>query len=207
MNTVLNRVFRAKVEQSEDIARGVKKLTFVMDSTFNFIAGQYVWVEIPILKENDPKGNRRAFSIFNIHDRENTIEIIARISESAYKQQLFELNTGDEVIIHGPFGSAFVVDEDNYPQNIIMIAGGVGIAAFKPVLEAIRTRSIPMKCYLVYVNNDSESTPNLKELDLLKSNGIFDYKVKYEKFTRDDIKALPSPISSTTQWWIAGPQG
>ncbi len=204
--TTTKKLFAAKVSSVETVAQGVKKFTFTIDGPFVFSIGQYVWVEIPKLEINDLKGSRRAFSICSIPNKENTISIVGRISESGYKQSLFALAVNDGVVIHGPFGSSFVLDEHS-PKNIMMLAGGVSIAVILPTLEAIKKQSLPITCFLVYLNNNEAGTPFLSELELIKNScSFFDYTVKYERFIWSDIKDVYATSKGETRWWIVGCQ-
>ncbi len=168
---------------------------------------QYVWVEIPNLAIKDVRGNRRAFSILNTKNDDNFVEIVARFSESGYKQSLFALDTGDDVTLYGPFGNSFVIDEKT-PDNIIMIAGGVGIAAFLPMINTIKNEKLKQRSYLIYLNKDEESTPFLDELKGLKKNmDFFDYSTVYDKLSVHCINSINKDLKNNAQWWIAGSQG
>ncbi len=207
MENFMQKKFNAKVLNFEILAKGVKKITIKVNENFSFLPWQYIWIEIPNMKIEDAHGNRRAFSIFNNISADNTIEIIARISESGYKQSLFALEAGDDVIVHGPFGDSFIVSEDHLPNHIVMIAGGIGIAAFLQLVETISKRKFKTKCFLVYLNNSPESTPFIEELKLLKKkNKFFDYVISYENFSWNNVSKISSEFSSG-EWWIAGPQG
>lgn len=208
MERVPQKVFKATVFATEMVAEGVKKITFKISEPFSFLTGQYVWAEIPELKTKDSRGNRRAFSICNVPNKENTISIVTRISESGYKQTLFALSVGHEMKIHGPFGSSFVLhNHKSTGGNIIMIAGGVGIAAFLAIIEAIKNQTLSAKIFLVYLNTNKEMTPFLKELDALKrNNNFFDYTVKYNFFSWKYVKDAYKSLDCNTEWWVSGPQ-
>lgn len=206
MEEIKNKIFRAKVVSSESIAQGVIKITLKIESVFNYLPWQYVWIEIPTLTHPDPKGNRRAFSILNAKSDDNTIQIIVRMRESGYITTLFSLKPGDEVKIHGPFGHSFIIDQ-NSKNNIIMIAGGVGIAAFMPMIKTIRDKKYPIRCYLVYLNRSPEKTPFLSELEeIKKGSDFFDFSVKYTYFTWKDVSDIRNQLGSESKWWITGPQ-
>ncbi len=207
MKNFSQKLFSGSVVKVDVVAQGIKKITIKISAPFDFLAWQYVWVEIPELKFPDPRGSRRAFSIINTINSDNTIEIVARISESGYKQSLFALATGDSLIIHGPFGNSFVVSTEHQPKYIVMIAGGVGIAAFLPMIETIKIKGYDIKCYLIYLNNKPESTPFLQELQLLKKGGdFFDFHVKYEYFSWSDVKDITMGLTTGIEWWVAGSQ-
>jgi PAS domain S-box-containing protein len=126
--------------------------------------------------------------------------------ESGYITTLFSLVLGDEVKIHGPFGHSFIIDQSS-KNNIIMIAGGVGIAAFMPMIKTIRDKKYPIKCYLVYLNRSPEKTPFLSELEeIKKGSDFFDFSVKYTYFTWKDVSDICNQLGSESKWWITGPQ-
>lgn len=207
MDQFENKIFSATVTESEVIAEGVKQITFKLDDLFIFQPWQYVWIEIPTLIIPDTKGNRRAFSILNSSREDNTIGIVVRASERGYTQSLVALKKGDTVRIHGPFGNSFVVEEEHQPDHIMMIAGGVGIAAFLPMLHTIQKKSYRTKCHLVYLNKNKEGTPFLTELEALKQGGdFFDYTVSYEYFSWNDVRSIVSKMTGDVEWWVAGPQ-
>jgi len=71
-------------------------------------------------------------SISSIND--NLIEItVQKIGEGTSK--LFELREGDSIGIRGPFGNSF-----NYEnaKNILVVGGGMGVAALTTLIEALR---------------------------------------------------------------------
>lgn len=207
MDNLPIKKFKASILKVEVLALGVKKFTLKVSTPFSFEYWHYIWLEIILPGKGDPKGNRRAFSIVNLPNSDNTVEIVARISDSIYKQNMFALNEGEEVIIHGPFGSSFIVD-DKSNKNIVMIAGGLGIAAFLPVLDSIKERGVPVKCFLVYLNRDEKSTPYIDTLKKFKrkNSSWFDYQISYERFTFSDISKTNLNTYENVRYFITGKQ-
>ena len=208
MEYIPQKLFKATVSSIEIVAQGVKKFTFKIDEPFSFSAGQYVWIEISEMKVNDLKGNRRAFTICNVPNQENTISITTRISNSGYKQTLFAVDIGDNVKIHGPFGSAFILNHDKPKSTcIVMIAGGLGVASFLAAIEAAKNQLPRVKIFLIYLNNNKETTPFLSYLEELKNdNTFFDYKVTYDFFSFDYVRDTCIGSYNDATWWISGPQ-
>lgn len=199
-------IYRAHLDASQDVAVGVKKITIQLEEAFSYKPWQYVWVEIPQLAIPDPQGSRRAFSILNAPNADNKIDILLRASASGYKQSIFALEPGAPLRIHGPFGSSFAVSEDHHPEQIIMLAGGVGIAPFYKMAELVSTYANPPQLHLIYLNKSEEQTPFLHELEEQQKYKHFSLHTSYQPLAADDLKKLPNITDSQTKWWIAGPQ-
>ncbi len=150
----LKKKFSAKILRISDLSGDVKEFTLKIDEPFVFNPGQYVWVELPALITPDPHGERRAFSICNLSDSQNTIKIIARLSPSGFKQTLFGLKEGGAVNIHGPFGPLKFPEDTGIP--VICVAGGVGIAPFAGLIPDSALDSPKRKIVLITVNRNGE---------------------------------------------------
>lgn len=131
-----DKIHNAKIIETKIVTFGVIEISIKVEDVFNFVAGQYIWLEIPYLTSPDPRGNRRAFSICNSPNNDNLLKIIFRTGMSGFKQSLASLGVGDKVLVHGPFGISFTLDE-NTPQNLILIAGGTGIAPFLSIIADV----------------------------------------------------------------------
>ena len=78
-------------------------------------------------------------SISNIN--EDLIEItVQRIGEGTTK--LFELDVGDPIGIRGPFGNSFKFEDF---KNILVVGGGMGIAALTTLIDALRDKKMNIK--------------------------------------------------------------
>ncbi len=209
MEEIPQKVFRANVALVTIIVRGkkeVRKITFTTKDAFSFAAGQYVWIEMPTMPFADVHGNRRAFSVCHADRANNTVSILVRSGSGGYKKSLFALGVGADVVLHGPFGSTFTLTEPP-PKNLVMIAGGVGVAPFLSILYAIKERRLPVRCFLLYLNTDEKDAPSLNELEGLKGAGMhFDYVARYQRFSWKDVRSHVSVAAAHAQWWISGPQ-
>ena len=51
---------------------------------------------------------------------------------------LHELKVGDEIMVRGPYGNPFPVDTEFKGQNLLFIAGGIGLAPLHSVINYVR---------------------------------------------------------------------
>lgn len=205
MEKLPERKYRATVLRAESVARGVKKITFKVDGEFSFLPQQYVWLELDGDVEMERRGNRRAFTILGGNAEEQSIEVVARISDSAFKQKFFSLKFGEAVYIHGPFGAPYTLVPEHHPENIIFIAGGTGISEFFGVLHAIKNATYPVRCFLLYLNDSAEVTPFLQELHgLMREIEHFDYKVQYKRFSWADVADVVQDMHGSIEWHVIG---
>ncbi|MFX0048926.1 MAG: dihydroorotate dehydrogenase electron transfer subunit [Candidatus Hermodarchaeota archaeon] len=66
------------------------------------------------------------------------IEItVKKVGEGTAK--LFELSVGDSIGIRGPFGNSFIYEDSN---NILVVGGGMGIAALTTLLDILKQKNI-----------------------------------------------------------------
>lgn len=207
MEKLLERKHRATVLRAENVARGVKKITFKVDDDFSFLPQQYVWIEFDGDVEIARRGGRRPFTLLGGIPEEGIIEVVARISDSAFKQKFFSLKSGEAVYVHGPFGPPYEFTPEHQPENVIFIAGGTGISAFFGVLDVIRKSVNPVRCFLLYLNDSAEVAPFLPELhDLMKRTSHFDYKVQYRRFSWADVADVVQDMRGSIEWHVIGSQ-
>jgi PAS domain S-box-containing protein len=201
----MEKVWTAKLVEKKTVAEGTFEITIELaDPEFRFKAGQYIWLELPKLKYEDPRGTRRAFSICSSSSQPNRISVLFRASDSGYKRSLLELNDGSGVIVRGPFGYLDWPEDKNIP--VVLVSGGVGVAPFmsmiRNALENGDTRSIT----LLYANPSNEKAAYKLELTDLSSK-FENFAVSYitGEVNWDAIsKATAEP--SAVIWYVIGPE-
>jgi predicted ferric reductase len=140
-----------------------------MNKQMSYQAGQFAWLKIgsssPI-PENP-------FSIASCAQQKSS-EISFLIKDVGdFTHQISQLQIGQKVFIDGPYGNfgteAFLVEHD----QLVMIAGGIGIAPMISVLRQIERDQDPKvlakKILLIYGNRVVEQAVNLKEMMNLES--------------------------------------
>jgi len=86
---------------------------------------------------------RRPFSIFEIlRDRRGAVTGLSILSKriGASTRLLYDARPGDRIACLGPLGRPFTIVEP--PVDAWMIAGGVGLAPFATLAQALRTRGV-----------------------------------------------------------------
>jgi ferredoxin-NADP reductase len=145
---------RVQVLGREEVARGTLALRLARPPGFGFRAGQAIDLDLGA-------AGRHAFSLASA-PFESDLLVATRMRASAYKQALGELERGEEVGIHGPFGS--LVLHRSAMRDAVFIAGGIGITPFRSIVrQAARDRDT-RRITLVYANRGPEDAPFLDEL-------------------------------------------
>lgn len=165
--SMLIKTIKQDIALKEVIQETPDIYTFVFDSEkpFNWKSGQYATFAFKNIKLD--KGTSRTFSIA-ASPLEKVIRISTVITEtpSPFKAHLKKSKPGDIMEIKGPYGSFFL---DGKKNQVIGIAGGIGITPFRAILFDL-------------ANNESFKNINL---DLIYSakEGNFAYKDILSKFS------------------------
>src|SRR3989338_2951427 len=166
-----NRHFLARFQQCVEVATDTFEATFKLEHPINYLAGQYIGLNLPELITPDPKGSRRAFSIINPpQTRQTTIQIFFRKSESGFKQTLLTLPAESPVTVIGPFGISFQFKKElQYP--LILLSGGVAMAPFLCIMRMFAEHTTVEPIHFFNYDRDQHRIPYQSEIDLFNHNG------------------------------------
>jgi Na+-transporting NADH:ubiquinone oxidoreductase subunit F len=119
-----------------------------------FLAGQYVQVLRPG-SEKDPHPVYRAYSMASPPSRETRLVLLfARVLEGEITSWVFNrLRIGDNITLNGPFGT-FRLQES--ARQIILVAGGSGIAPMRSMLAEMAEKGISRRCMLFFSARTAE---------------------------------------------------
>jgi CDP-4-dehydro-6-deoxyglucose reductase len=115
---------------------GVRQIALTLSATFRFRAGQYLTVV-------HPGGARIPMSIASAPELLPRLELHYRplpgVPEAALMDELLDAaaNGSHDVLIDGPFGDVFVHGPTQ--DNLLLIAGGSGIAQCRSILTHLRS--------------------------------------------------------------------
>ena len=182
---------------------------------FIFKPGQYVAVSF---KRKGRPTPARCFSIANSPTQKNILQFSIRI-KGRYTNKMSELAVGDEVMVRGPFGS-FVFDE-NRDNDVVLIAGGMGIAPLISIVHYASNIGLSNKIILIYGISSQDDVPFVEQLtDLMKSNQNFkttfvissgptdkltSQNVESGRITPEIIQHVANGEYSSKRFFICGP--
>ena len=157
---------RAKIKEKREVAKGTLLVTFdLLGEEVDFTPGQYFFVTLPDVGDQDDKGLRRHITVVTSPNEKGVLGFATRMRESAFKRSLGELPVGTNVEVEPPKGS-FALPE-NASRPLVFVAGGIGITVFRSMLRYIREEGLPYRVTLIFSNRDRESTAFVDELEEL----------------------------------------
>ncbi|RPI03048.1 MAG: FAD-dependent oxidoreductase [Calditrichaeota bacterium] len=129
--------YSTSVTQIRMIADHSCEILLQKPKSFQFQAGQHLYLKLNKLLYDDRKGQRRTFTIASA-PFESELRLATRLTGSGFKRTLMEM-TDSQVEIMGPKGE--MVLDTSFPA--IFIAGGIGITPFRSmVLEGLKMTTI-----------------------------------------------------------------
>jgi ferredoxin-NADP reductase len=181
-------------------------------ANFGFRAGQHADFVF-----GNESGNSRTFSLASSPLDKEPIMIAMRMRETAFKSGLKAAALGTKFIVSRPRGS-FTLHRD-ITRPAVFLAGGIGIAPIRSILQQATQERLPHRLYLFYSNREADDAAFLEEFESLTAqnpNFIFVPTVTgnrtiawpYEKghinreMLRRYLFGLNGPI-----YYIAGPSG
>lgn len=204
-NITDNKLHLAKFEKVVKIAEDTYEMSFVLEKPMDYEPGQYVWVQIPEMKYQDAKGDRRAMSLASIPSQVSEISIIFRNTKSGFKKSALELKKGDEVNILGPHGQTFVLPSKS-TTPLVLISGGVGIAPFLSITRQAVNAKLKIPITLINLNESDKKTIYQEEVKSLNvKNSDIKGISKIGKLAWEDISKIDGLKDATI--YIAGSQG
>jgi len=139
------QIFQSEVLNEEMINDSVKVLKLSVPENFQFKAGQYVSVSIPL----GDKKYRKPFSIASPPGKDKTIELCVKIIENSHTTNyISKLQKGEKVELFGPAGK-FVLEKDSFEKDLIFVAVGTGITPFHSMINYLLRNGFNKKIILI----------------------------------------------------------
>jgi ferredoxin-NADP reductase len=147
------------------VAERTMAFAFERPAGFNFSAGQFLTLTLPNPPHDDPKGNRRSFTIASPPQESGRLEIVSRMTESPLKRSLSEATPDTPFEILGPFGTFTLHADPAVPA--VFVSGGIGITPFRSMVRDAVARRLTHVMTLIYSNRNPEGAAFLEELSRL----------------------------------------
>jgi predicted ferric reductase len=195
-----NRFFlKEKIKETGDT------YTFIIKSEkeLSFNAGQFFFLRL----EGKGLYARHPFSVSNAPNKKELHFTIKKAGK--FTEEMFSLKKGDEIKIEGPFGN-FILGNEN---DVVFIAGGVGITPFMSMINENKNNKSPRKILLLYGSKTEKDIIFKKQLDSIKGNWLKKFYVlsqeknKGYEFGRIDESILSKHISkfADKSFYLCGP--
>ena len=98
---------------------------------FTFHAGQYVFLDFAEPTYRDSRPTMRAMSIASAPNEEHML-FLMRLSDSAFKKNMAQLQPGDALLVKGPLGHVALPSQPLQP--VVFVVAGVGITAARAMM-------------------------------------------------------------------------
>lgn len=191
-----------KIKEAEDVTSFI----FKPEMAFPWKAGQFLHYTLPH-RNFDERGLERYFTIASA-PHEQVIYITTRFAKekgSSFKKALRSLKLNDTTEAVGPDGN-FTVDDPN--QEMVFIAGGIGITPFRAILLDLEHKKIFPKITLLY-SNKTPDFPYIKllgKLMRLNRNLRIHYFIGPKRINEDSIRKIVENLKKPI-FYVSGPGG
>lgn len=149
----------------------VKSFRFSRPSSFEYKAGQFMFVSIPS-KDGELK---KHFTISSSPTEKDFIELTKKLTGSSYSNALGSLRIGEKAKIDAPYGNFTF---DNKIKKMGMLSGGIGITPLRSICKYSTDLQLENNIFLIYGNNSIEDIAYKEELDQMQEENI-NLKVVY----------------------------
>ncbi len=142
------------LKEKKTVAADTVEFHFKKPDNFEYQAGQHVFLQLPHLDHDDPKGPIRTFTLSSAPS-EHKLAITTRLTGSGFKKTLYDIPSDTELVMRGPRGEFVLYEEDS---QSVFIAGGIGVTPFLSILQHEKQKQFRNSIVLLYSNRTLERT-------------------------------------------------
>lgn len=161
--------FSATLLSKEIIAEDTYQFIFEKPDNFDFIAGQYVFLDFENPVNSDDRPSMRPMSIASA-PQENHLMFIMRSSESAFKKNIIAMMPGQEILMKGSIGH--VALPDNIHQPVTFLIAGMGITPGRAMLKHEEIIKSPRPITVIYANRTKNSIALKEEIEQVQLENL-----------------------------------
>jgi len=158
--------YRMTLVDRQQIASDTMAFWFEPDDRyFEFRAGQHVDLVFAQPHQGCENDNFRTFSLASCPQENEAIMIAMRMRKTNFKSALKDAALGTRFVVSRARGS-FTLHKDA-TRPAIFLAGGIGIAPIRSILQHATQEQLEHKLYLFYSNRAADDAAFLEELECL----------------------------------------
>ena len=199
--------FEMTLVDRQRIARDTMAFWFDTNlASFGFRAGQhadFVFARPYMEGESD---NSRTFSLAGSPLDKEPIMIAMRMRKTAFKTALKSAALGTKFIVSRPRGS-FTLHRD-ITRPAVFLAGGIGIAPIRSILQKATQERLPHKLYLFYSNREADDAAFIEEFESLTAQNpnftfiptVAGHRTIAWPYEKGHINRDAHALSTRTQW-------
>jgi ferredoxin-NADP reductase len=132
-------------------------------ASFEFRAGQHADFVFTRPCTGSESDNSRTFSLASSPHDNRPVMIAMRMRKTAFKSALRASARGTKFIVSRPRGS-FTLHRD-VTRPAVFLAGGIGIAPIRSILQWATQEHLPHKLYLFYSNREADDAAFIEEFE------------------------------------------
>ncbi len=164
---------QSKIVAVENLKDDIIQYTFkfIKPNHVNYVPGQFILVKI----QDNPE-MFRAYSIAAFNEKEGTLSIGIKKMKDGYGTSIIfdTFKKGQEVDLEGPMGEELIVDKK--AKKVLLVAGGIGITPFAPIVTDLIKDDTIEDVTLVYGANYEKEFIYKEEFNqLAKENNRFNF--------------------------------
>lgn len=157
--------FEAEVEDIIQRTPNIKSFRFSRPDSFNYKAGQYMF--ITLISEDEAL--KKHFTISSSPTEKGFVELTKALTGHPFSNALNTLQIGEKVAVDAPYGQFCY--EGEYPK-IGMLSGGIGITPLRSMCRYCTDKHLQTKVTLLYGNRTFDDIAFREEFDeMQKQNG------------------------------------
>ncbi|GAA1697500.1 hypothetical protein GCM10009808_13700 [Microbacterium sediminicola] len=164
-------------------------LTFRAKRPINFMAGQYLELDVPH-RRSDARGTRREFSIASAPEDLPIVRVAFRefpadqgaTPPSSFKRALGEVDEGATLAVTGIWGDFVLPAKTEEP--LLMVAAGIGVTPFVSQLRHLHAVGQSRDVVMIYVASTASELAFADEIEQTATPVVV--------FTRDEPSVLPA---------------
>jgi ferredoxin-NADP reductase len=153
--------------RTEEVADRTYAFFFSKPEGYLYRAGQYVMLRVPAdrLVVSDIRAGMRPLSLASAPS-EKELVFVMREGVTGFKKTMWDLKTGEEILVSFPLGNATVPEGDSRP--IVILSGGVGMAPARSMLLEAVAKNDTRKYILISSNRFLKDVPFHSEILTIK---------------------------------------